>query len=110
MAQEFDYLREELPSDELGYDNNDDYETYDEINMETYESFTFKKITRYSVQDGTLTFKVKYTGDIGDIIWDIPFSILKDDQPIETAKYIRDNVHEVKIRDNYSNWMNETLK
>jgi hypothetical protein len=76
------------------------------------ETYTFHSILTHEFRDGTLIFKVRYKSHIdnGEYTLEIPFPILKTDEPINVARYIRDHVLEDKRNGYYNQWAKATLR
>ena len=55
-------------------------------------------------------FKVRYTGDVDQTDVDLPFSVLKKYQPMETARYISNHVLDDKRNGRYNSWAKNTMK
>ena len=70
------------------------------------EDYKFDRISDYRWNKGVLTFTVLLQSG-KDI--EIPFSLLKKDHHIETAKYIKAHVVENKRGRQYNTWANKTL-
>ena len=73
---------------------------------DSIEDFGFDFIKSYKWIEGSLIFTVVVTSGQE---FDIPFNILKKDRPIETAKYIRNNVVENKRGGKYEVWAKKML-
>ena len=58
----------------------------------------------HKFDNGILMFKVRYTGDVDETDVDLPFSILKKDQPMDTARYISNHVLDDKRNGRYNSW------
>ena len=74
-----------------------------EANEEDYE---FRRIQGHHWKDGVLIFTVELTSGK---IFDVPFSLLKKDRPIETAKHIKYEVVENKRGGRYGQWAKNIL-
>ena len=81
-------------------------EQLDGMSSDTMEDYEFDRITDYKWNEGTLTFTVLLRSGKD---FEIPFSLLKKDRPIETAKYIKAHVVENKRGGFYNTWANKTL-
>ena len=103
--------KENLPPEE---DNNDEeFETvYDEFDSREKEidNLEFNKILDHKFDNGILMFKVRYTGDVDETDVDLPFSILKKDQPMDTARYISNHVLDDKRNGRYNSWAKNRMK
>ena len=73
------------------------------------QDFQFDRIVAHEFKDGTLVLKVKYQGD-NEHQFDIPFTILKKDVPLELAKYIRNKVVESRRKGYYNMWALNFIK
>jgi hypothetical protein len=96
----------------LGLNPDEMDRIYDQYHADmSDERYCFNKIVDHSFVDGVLHFRVKYTqdGDSGEHLLDIPFPILKGDEPCAVAKYIRNYVTEPTRHGFYSRWAKETL-
>ena len=90
-------------------DEEDDAIIHEQIANEiddSVEDFEFDFIKKYDWIEGVLTFTVVLTSGQE---FDIPFNILKRDRPIETAKFIRNNVVENKRGGRYETWAKKIL-
>ena len=56
----------------------------------------FNLIFKHKFKDGVLIFKTRYVGDVDEAIVDIPFGVLKKDEPVIVARYIKEHVVEGK--------------
>ena len=81
-------------------------EQLDTMSSDSMEDYEFDRITDYRWNEGTLTFTVLLRSGKD---FEIPFSLLKKDRPIETAKYIKAHVVENKRGGYYNTWANKTL-
>ena len=71
------------------------------------EDFEFHHIHSYKWEDGILNFTIELTS--GKRL-DIPFSLIKKDRPMETARYIRNHVVEKSRNGYYGTWAKNILK
>ena len=70
----------------------------------------FNSILEHKFKDGVLIFKTRYMGDVDEAIVDIPFGVLKKDEPVIVAGYIKEHVVEDKRQGHYNTWAKKTLK
>eukprot|EP00957_Ditylum_brightwellii_P024918 1884189-Ditylum_brightwellii.AAC.1 len=72
---------------------------YDEMEG-THDDFVFEKIINHRFEKGMLVFKARYHSEIlgEENILDVPFNILKKDNPIAVARYIKEYVVEASQR------------
>ena len=73
---------------------------------EDEEDHEFSRIRSHRWDNGILTFKVELTSGQS---YEIPFSLLKKDRPIETARYIKNHVVESKRNGKYEQWSKKIL-
>ena len=76
-------LDESLPPEEQGDSNIS--ELHDQFEMESDHDYSFDRIVDHEFKDGVLILKVRYQGD-EEHLFDIPFSILKKDVPLEIGQ------------------------
>ena len=90
-------------SEDVNIDPRDIYNMFESNDGE----IQIEKIISYEWIDGVLTFKVQLeTGTQ----FTIPFNIIKKDNPILVAKYIREHVIEISRREFYGKWAHRILK
>ncbi len=93
--------------------NSDEMQTlYDQFNEDnTEDNYVFNRIVDHTFLNGILVLKVRYSedGDLGEHTLEVPFPILKKDEPVQVARYIRDNVVEEKRNGFYNTWAKNTL-
>ena len=82
-----------------------DHQIDDTINA-TEEDYEFYRIQNHRWKDGELMFTVELTSGKS---YEIPFSLLKKDRPIETARYIKNQVVENKRGGRYEQWSKKIL-
>lgn len=91
-------------------DMHDDEDLLHQFNVEDEEDMEFDAIVDHSLTASGLTFKIKYLGMTEDEVLTVPFRIIKKDFPLETAKYIRQNVLEERRGGKYNAWAQATIK
>ena len=102
--------RESLPIEQQSHLDSDESNAMDDqLQIEDDHENGFDNIVDYYFDNVTLIFKVKYTGDTVDKIWNIPFNILKNDAPYDIAKFIKTNVSEIKRLGTYATWEHRTI-
>ena len=75
--------------------------------IDDVEDFEFHHIRSHKWEDGILVFDVELCSGKN---YDVPFNLIKKDRPIETAKYIRNNVVENKRGGIYEQWAKKIIK
>jgi hypothetical protein len=96
-----------------GMTSDDMERVYDQFHTDkSDDTYSFHRIVSHNFKDGILLFTVRYTndGELGEHILEVPFSILKGDEPLAVARYIRDHVLEPKRHGFYNQWSKCTLK
>ena len=73
----------------------------------TEEDFEFNRIKSHRWEDGMLIFEVELNSGKS---FEVPFTLLKKDRPLETAKYIRREVVEKKRGGIHEMWAKTTIK
>jgi hypothetical protein len=96
-----------------GLTSKDMERVYDQFHTDQCDdTYSFDRIVSHSFKDGVLIFTVRYTndGELGEHSLEVPFPIIKSDQPLSVAKYIRDNEIETKRNGFCNHWSKCTLK
>ena len=96
--------------DQTELDNFEDNALVDHQIMDTIQSeeedYEFRKIQGHYWEDGILMFIVELTSGK---TYDVPFSLIKKDRPIETAKHIKYEVVDNKRGGRYEQWAKKIL-
>ena len=103
QGQEFSE-HEEVQLDEA--DTLELHEQLDSIASAAEEDYEFHNIISHKWEDGMLAFTVELTSGK---TFEIPFSMIKKDRPMETARYIRNHVVEAKRNGYYGTWAKNIL-
>ena len=102
---------ETLPAD-TGATNT--AETHSEINSylpDIQEQLSFTKIISHRWEEGVLVFRVLFASTQGNLPLDVPFNVLKQDEPYRTARYIRQYISEPRRGERpLTEWATETIK
>jgi hypothetical protein len=86
---------------------------YNQFQHEDAPDDEFNKIVDHGFHQGVLTFTVRYQRPTeGEILVAIPFNTLKNDVPLECAKYIRNYVIDStsRLSGTYTEWAKQILK
>ena len=82
---------------------------YDQFEIEDDENYLFERIVDHYFDKGVLHLKVKYIDNDQSHIVCVPFGILKNDVPLELARYIKEKVIESSRRGFYSQWAKKVV-
>jgi hypothetical protein len=81
-----DPISEELSDEDLS-------DIYNQFQVEDDSAYEFEKIVDHKWSDGILILTVRYRGATDDgHIMEVPFQVLKNDVPLECAKYIKNYI------------------
>ena len=98
-------LEDQTESDNFEDNGLVDHQIMDTIQSEE-EDYEFRKIQGHYWDDGILMFIVELTSGK---TYDVPFSLIKKDRPIETAKHIKYEVVDNKRGGRYEQWAKKIL-
>ena len=95
---------------EINLEEDDSLELHEQLNniaIAEEEDFEFHHIHSYKWEGGVLMFTIELSS--GKCL-EIPFNLIKKDRPMETARYIRNNVVEKTRSGYYGTWAKNILK
>lgn len=103
---------ENLPVEFNATNNAESYEPILETtHSDLDDDMEFKKILNHSWEADGLMMKVQYRDSSNKIAIDVPFKILKKDQPLACAKYIKNYILEERRGERpLNNWAREIIK
>ena len=112
QAEHHDDQEEDIIPPEEASNLEDITTIYDEFDSRDKEldQMGFNSILDHKFKNGILIFKTRYVGDIDEAIVEIPFGILKKDEPVIVPRYIKEHVVEDKRQGHYNTWSKKTLK